>query len=246
MTIPAPHPATRPRLQQGVGVGRARTRAGLGRGCWALLAPAPGVAICPQGPQEPVSLTVVQACSSGPLGVSSVLTAAQASGRGLWWSRGSSGRAGLLLPAAGPASTPLRVGPEQGSQGAVGWGASTLHLEVSSQGCFLARSPLRGGLGIWKESRRVGSRRGLRSPQSPFTSSPASQGTSVPSEGGTKQLPVSSPHAFIPSLICSSIYSFIQSPTHSSTYSPFTHSFILQTMLTRARFHALQRSQREI
>ena len=263
MTIPAPHPATRPRLQQGVGVGRARTRAGLGRGRWALLAPAPGVAICPQGPQEPVSLTVVQACSSVPLGVSSVLTAAQASGRGLWWSRGSSGRAGLLLPAAGPASTPLRVGPEQGSQGAVGWGASTLHLEVSSQGCFLARSPLRGGLGIWKESRRVGSRRASGALKAPSRPVPPAKEPLCPVRVGQSScqclvLMHSFPHSFvhpfihpfIHSFIHSSthpfIHSFIQSPTHSSTYSPFTHSFILQTMLTRARFHALQRSQRAI
>lgn len=149
MTIPAPRPATRPRLQQGVGVGRAGTRAGLRRGRWAPLAPASGIAICPQGPWEPVSLTGTQAWSPVPLGASSVPTAAQASGRGLWRSRGSSGRAGLLLPAAGPASTPLPgVGPEQGGQGAIGWGASALHLEVGSQGGVLARSPLRGGLGI--------------------------------------------------------------------------------------------------
>lgn len=256
MTIPAPHPATRPRLQQGVGVGRAGTRAGLGRGRWAPLAPAPGVAICPQGPQEPVSLTVVQACSPVPLRVSSVLTAAQASGRGLWRSRGSSGRAGLLLPAAGPASTPLPgVGPEQGSQGAVGWGASTLHLEVGSQGCVLARSPLRGGLGIWKESRRVGSRRASGAREAPSLPVPPAKEPLCPVRVGQSScqrqvLMHSFPHSFIHPFIHSSthpfIHSFIQSPTHSSTYSQFTHSFILQTMLTRARFQALQRSQREI
>lgn len=133
----------------GSGGGEAGTRAGLGRGRWAPLAPASGVAVCPQGPREPVSLTGTQAWSPVPLGASSVPTAASASGRGLWRSRGSSGRAGFLLPATGPASAPLPgVRPEQGGQGAIGWGASALHLEVGSQGGVLARAPLRGGLGI--------------------------------------------------------------------------------------------------
>lgn len=66
---------------------------------------------------------------------------------------------------------------------------------------------------------------GLRSPRSPFTSSPTSQGSSVPSEGGTKRLPVSSPHAFIPSLIYSSTHSLIHSSIHSLIHS-FTHSSV--------------------
>lgn len=272
MTIPAPHPATRPRLQQGVGVGRAGTRAGLRRGRWAPLAPTSGVAICPQGPREPVSLTGTQAWSPVPLGASSVPTAAQASGWGLWRSRGSSGRAGLLLPTAGPASTPLpRVGPEQGGQGAIGWGASALHLEVGSQGGVLARAPLRGGLGIWKESRRVGSHRASGAREAPSLPVPPAREALCPvrvGQSGCQRLVLmhSFPHSFthplihssihpfihlsIHSLIHSSIHSlihpFIHSPTHSSTYSPFTHSFILQTMLTRARFQALQRCQGEI
>lgn len=264
MTIPAPHPATRPRLQQGVGVGRAGTRAELGRGRWAPLAPAPGVAICSQGPREPVSLTVVQVWSPVPFRVPSVLTAAQASGRGLWWSRGSSGRAGLLLPTAGPASAPLPgVGPEQGSQGAVRWGASALHLEVGSQGGVLARAPLRGGLGIWKESRRVGSHKASGAREAPSLPVLPAKEPLCPVRVGQSSCQRlvfmhSFPHSFIHPFIHSFIHpfihssthpfihSFIQSPTHSSTYSPFTHSFILQTMLTRARFQALQRSQGEI
>ena len=239
MTIPAPHPATRPRLQQGVGVGRAGTRAGLRRGRWAPLAPTSGVAICPQGPREPVSLTGTQAWSPVPLGASSVPTAAQASGWGLWRSRGSSGRAGLLLPAAGPASTPLpRVGPEQGGQGAIGWGASALHLEVGSQGGVLARAPLRGGLGIWKESRRVGSRRASGAREAPSLPVPPAREALCPvrvGQSGCQPLVLmhSFPHSFIHPLIHSSIHPlihsftlpFIHSFTHSSIHS-FSHSLI--------------------
>lgn len=56
-----------------------------------------------------------------------------------------SGGAGLvleswaLLPAAGPACALLhRAGAQQGSEGAIRWGTTTLHFEVGSQGGILA------------------------------------------------------------------------------------------------------------
>lgn len=62
-----------------------------------------------------------------------------------------------LLPTAGPACALLHgAGAKQGSEGAIRGAATTLHFEVGSQGGILARAPLRGGQGIWKESRRVG------------------------------------------------------------------------------------------
>lgn len=82
-------------------------------------------------------------------------------GLGLSWSAGPS------LPAAGPAGALLhRVRAEQGSEGAIGRGATTLHLEVGSQGRVLAGAPVGGGQGIWKESRRValGALRGTFAP----------------------------------------------------------------------------------
>lgn len=118
-----------------------------------------------------------------------------------WWHRLEgwvSGGAGLvleswaLLPSAGPACALLhRVGAQQGSEGAVRWGATTLHFEVGSQGGILAGAPLRGGQGICKESRRVGL------------------------EGTQRRLRVTLPsedRAFYPR-----IHSFTHSLTHSST-----------------------------
>lgn len=121
-----------------------------------------------------------------------------------------SGGAGLileswpLLPAAGRASALLhRVGAEQGSEGAVGWGATTLHLEVGSQDSVLAGAPLRGGQGIWKESRRVG----LGSTHRCFHfCSLASKGSAVPSED--RAFYSCMPHSFTHS------HSFIHSSTN--------------------------------
>lgn len=65
----------------------------------------------------------------------------------------------FLLPVASLVRALLcRVRAQQGSQDAIGLRASPLHLEVGSQGRVLPRASLRGGQGIWKESRRVCSR----------------------------------------------------------------------------------------
>ena len=164
--------------------------------------------LSPSPPWEPVSRTIVGAWSPVPLGVSSgASTPTQASGLGLWQSRALSWRAGLLLPAAGPASAPLpRVGAKQGREGAVGRGATTLHLQVGSQGSVLARAALGGGQGIWKDRRRVGSWKALRALKGPFasgaqptgeTTGPArtGQGSSgLPCHTGTHSLMLSPTH----------------------------------------------------
>lgn len=154
-------------------------------------------------PWEPMSLMIVYAWSPVPLGVPSGFRAGWISGgASLSW------RAGPLLPPAGLASALLhRVGAKQGSEGAIGWGATTLHLEVGSQGSVLAGAPLRGGQGIWKEKRV-----GLGSTQRYFCfRSPVSIRCSVSRQD----------RAFYSSCIHS--HSFAHAFIHS-----FTHSFILQ------------------
>lgn len=171
--------------------------------------------LSPSPPWEPVSHTIVGAWSPVPLGVSSgASTPTQASGLGLWQSRGLSWRAGLLLPAAGPASAPLpRVGAKQGREGAVGCGATTLHLQVGSQGSVLARAPLGGGQGIWKDRRRVGSWRALRASKAPLLLVPSPRGRPQAQRGQGK---------------AAAGYLVTRAPTHSC-FLPLT----LQQMLTR-------------
>ena len=92
---------------------------------------------------------------------------------------------------------------------------------------------------------------GLRSKQSTFTSSPASNGSSVPSEDTTKQQLASTRHASIHLLIHSFIHplihtliSFILPIAHLFIHQ-FTRSSILQQLLTRAGLQALQKCQGE-
>lgn len=151
--------------------------------------------------------------------------AAQASGlAGSLVGPGLSWRAGPLLPAAGLASALLhRTGAKQGSEGAIGGGAATLHLEVGSQGSILAGAPLGGRQGIWKESRRVawGALKGT------FASGPRPAECALcPARTGLSTLL----HAF----------THIHSPIHSPTHS-FIHSFVLQHVLTRAGLQTPQR-----
>lgn len=124
-----------------------------------------------------------------PVGCLQKSAATQAPGPGLWQGWGLSWRAGLLRAAAGPAGAPLpRVRAEQGSEGAVGQGATSLHLQAGSQGSVLARAPLGGGQGIWKDSRRVGSRRASGALEGPLCfGCPASKGSWVPSEDRARQ-----------------------------------------------------------
>lgn len=146
--------------------------------------------------------------------------------------------AGLLLPAAGPASAPLpRVGAKQGSQGAIGWGATTLHLEVGSQSGVLAGAPVRGGQGIWKESRRAGLHRALGASRAPSLPAPPATEALCPVRTRqssswllllTRPFTHSFTHSFIRSFIHSSTHPgarFIHSPICSSIHSPI-HSFI--------------------
>lgn len=140
-------------------MGRAGTRAGLCQGCWAPLDPVPGGPSCPQGPQA-LGANVPPDCPClrrSPIrGAFRIQWRHRLEG----WVSGGAGlvlESWALLPAAGPACALLhRAGAKQGSEGAIGWGATTLHFEVGSQGGILAGAPLRGGQGIWKESRRVG------------------------------------------------------------------------------------------
>lgn len=127
--------------------------------------------------------------AQAPVGCLQKPTATLASGPGLWQGWGLSWRAGLSLAAAGRAGAPLpRVGAKQGSEGAVGRGAATLHLQAGSQGSVLARAPLGGGQGIWKDSRRVASRRASGALEGPLCfGCPASEGSRVPSEDRARQ-----------------------------------------------------------
>lgn len=97
-----------------------------------------------------LSFMIVYAWSPVPPGCLQEPVAAQASGvAGSLVGPGLSWRAGPLLPPAGLASALLhRAGAKQGSEGTIRWGATTLHLEVGSQGGVLARAPLGGGQGI--------------------------------------------------------------------------------------------------
>lgn len=118
--------------------------------------PAPGDIICPQSPPGPHNHPCLEPSSPGGIFRNS-------GGSGLWGWVSSQDRvswsSGLSLPAAGLVHALLsRVGPKQGSKNPIGLGATPLHLEVGSQGSILARTSLRGGQGIWKESRRVDSR----------------------------------------------------------------------------------------
>lgn len=206
------------------GWGRAGTRAGLCQGCSAPLDPAPGDSICPQGPQA-LGANVVHDClclEPSPTGVPSEPVAAQASGlAGSSVGPGLSWRAGPLLPPVGLANALLhRAGAKQGSEGTIRWGAATLHLEVGSQGGVLARAPLGGGQGIWKESRRVA----LEALKGTFACGPwPAKGALGPVRKGFSTL-----HAF----------------THShSSVHPVSHSFILQQIQIRAGLQAPQRFQ---
>lgn len=120
------------------------------------------------------------------LGCLGASRATQASGLALWQGWGLSWRAGLSLAAAGLASPPLPgVGAEQGSERTVRRGATTLHLQVGSQGSVLARAPLGGGQGIWKDSRGVGSRRASGALKGPLCFwCPASEEAKCPARTG--------------------------------------------------------------
>lgn len=167
--------------------------------------------------------------------------AAQAPGLGLWRSRGLSWSAGLLLPAAGPASAPLpRVGAKQGSQGAVGWGATTLHLEVGSQSGVLAGAPVRGGQRIWKESRRVGLRRALGASKAPSLPAPPAMEALCPVR--TRQSSswlLLLTHPFTHSLIHPFIRTLIHSFIHASRRSFHSFSHLLIYPFTNSLIHPL-------
>lgn len=180
-----------------------RARGRLCQGCqspWNPILEAPST---PKAP-KPVSFTIVQAVSlMGFLQVQ--------------WQHcpgKSFARAGLALeiwtslPAAGLASALLRrFGPQEGSQGTIRLGATPLHFEVGSQGSVLARAPLRGGLGIWKEGRRG-------SKQSWHLGHPGSQHPGMRAKGQGKTAT---------GLGSSFSYPAIHSPTHSCLH-PLVHS----------------------
>lgn len=216
-----------------MGVGRAG-RAGLCQRFWAPLDPALGVAICPQGPQAPGASVPNHhpGLETSPTrgvfrwGRQPSLGARALRSQGLSW------RAGLLLPVAGPASTPLPgIRAKQGSQGAIRRGATTLHLEVGSQGGVLAGAPLGGGQGICKEIRGWGSRRAFQPGKAPsLPNLPAKEALcsvrmdkAAASFGSSMHaLP---PHTLIHSPIHASIHSLLHPFTRPSTYSS-THSLI--------------------
>lgn len=103
----------------------------------------------PRDPRLPVSFTIVPACRPVPHEESSGCSRCSTAGLGLHR------KEGLLLLVTSLVCTLLcRVRAQQGSQDAIRSRASSLHLEVGSQGGILPRAPLRGGQRIWKEGRR--------------------------------------------------------------------------------------------